>query len=67
MNAQVYVKRREKRLKQEDIAKILFISRNSYGAKERGEIPFTIPEARRLANYYGCTLDELFPVKKEVI
>lgn len=60
MNYQVYAKRRERRLKQEDVAKILFISRNSYGFKERGEIPFTVPEGMRLANYYGCTLDDLF-------
>lgn len=60
MNVQVYIKRREKRLKQDDVAEMLFLSRNTYGKKERGEIAFTIPEGKRLANYYGCTLDELF-------
>ncbi len=60
MNEQVYIKRRERRLKQEDVAKVLLMCRQSYGDRENGKIDFTIPEAKRLAKYYGCTLDELF-------
>jgi len=60
MNAQVYVKRRENKLNQAEIAKLLSISRNAYSLKELGKSDFTETEMKRLAKYYGCTLDELF-------
>lgn len=67
MNYQVYIKRKEHRLRQADIAKKLGISTQSYYLKETGKRDFTMTEAKRMALIYGCTLDELFPVKKEVI
>ena len=60
MNFQVLVKRKENKLKQSDMAKILNISMQSYYLKENGKSDFTITEAKRLAIYYNCTLDELF-------
>ena len=60
MNAQVYVKRRENNLKQADVAKILRINKQTYYLKENGKSEFTISEAKLLAKFYGCTLDELF-------
>lgn len=67
MNAQVYIKRKEHRLRQADVAKKLGMSTQSYYLKETGKRDFTMTEAKRMALIYGCTLDELFPVKKEVI
>lgn len=60
MSYQVYVKRRENKLRQEDVAKVLGINKQTYYLKERGKSVFTIPEAKLLARFYGCTLDELF-------
>ena len=60
MTTQVYVKRREHKLRQEDVAKFLGINKQTYYLKERGKSVFTIPEAKLLAKLYGCTLDELF-------
>ena len=60
MNRQVYIKRRESKLRQEDVAKILGINKQTYYLKERGKSVFTIPEAKLLAKLYGCTLDDLF-------
>lgn len=60
MDVQVYVKRREKNLRQEDVAKAISIHKQSYYLKEKGKRDFTIPEGKRLAKFYGCTLDELF-------
>lgn len=60
MNAQVYARRKEERLKQTDIAKVLSISGQSYHLKEAGKRDFTETEMRRLAKYYGCTLNDLF-------
>jgi len=60
MSAQVYVKRRENKLTQADIAEILNVAKETYSLKELGKRDFTISEAKLLAKYYGCTLDELF-------
>lgn len=60
MNAGVYIKRRESKLRQADVAEKLLISKQSYYLKETGKRDFTITEAKRLARIYGCTLDELF-------
>lgn len=60
MNYQVLVARKERRLKQSDVAKILMIDVQSYRSRELGRIEFTIREAKRLAKFYGMTLDDLF-------
>lgn len=60
MNPQLYVKRKENKLRQADVAKILNISTQSYYLKENGKRDFTITEAKRLAIIFNCTLDDLF-------
>ena len=66
MNHQVYIKRKEHRMKQSDVAKILGISPQSFHLKETGKSEFTIKEALRMTLLFDCTLDELFG-QKEVI
>jgi len=60
MVTQLYVKRRENRLKQADVAKKIGIHPQSYYMKENGKRDFTMTEAKRLAKIFNCTLDELF-------
>ena len=60
MNPQLYVKRKENKLRQADVAKKLNISTQSYYLKENGKRDFTITEAKRLAIIFNCTLDDLF-------
>lgn len=60
MNPQVYIKRRENKLRQSDMAKILSIAKETYCLKETGKRDFTETEMKRLARYYNCTLDDLF-------
>lgn len=60
MNRQVYIKRRESKLRQEDVADFLRINKQTYYLKENGKSEFTISEAKLLAKLYSCTLDELF-------
>lgn len=60
MNVQVYVERKERRLRQSDVAKMLIMSEQSYRDRENGKRQFTIREGKRLAKYYGTTLDQLF-------
>ena len=60
MNHQLYIKRRENKLRQEDVAKKIGISKQSYYLKETGKREFTISEARRLSLIFNCTLNDLF-------
>ena len=60
LNSQLYIKRKEKRLKQKEVAEMLGIHKQSYYLKENGKREFTISEAKKLAKIFDCTLDELF-------
>lgn len=60
MKHKVFIKRRENRLHQKDVAKKIGMHKQTYSRKERGEQDFTIGEGVLLAKLYGCTLDELF-------
>lgn len=63
MHHKLYIARRENRLKQVDMAKILKITNVTYSRKETGISEFTLQEALTLAEHFGLTVDELF--KKE--
>lgn len=47
-------------LKQEDVAKMLNMSKVSYSYKENGKREFSLSEAKTLADYFGVTIDSLF-------
>lgn len=66
MNHQVYIKRKESRLRQSDVARKLIISTQSYHLKETGKSVFTVPEAIKLAKLFNCTLDDLFGGERNV-
>ena len=46
-------------LKQEDVAKMLNMSKVSYSYKENGKQEFRLSEAKTLADYFGVTTDYL--------
>lgn len=60
MNHKLYIARRENKLYQKDVAKKLGIHEQSYYRKEKGQLEFTIKEARRLARIFNCSIDDLF-------
>lgn len=60
MYFQLYVKRRESKLQQKDVAKMLNIHPVTYSRKETGKTDFELKEAFFLADYFGTTVDELF-------
>lgn len=60
MNIQLYVIRRENRLRQKDVARKVGMCEKSYQLKESGKRQFTIEEGLRLARVFNCTLDDLF-------
>lgn len=47
-------------LRQEDVAKILGISLNSYNNKENGRRDFSLQEANSLAELFGYSIEEIF-------
>lgn len=59
-NIKLYVARRERRMKQKEVASRIGIHVQTYHEKESGKRDFTITEARRLAKLFGCKLDDLF-------
>lgn len=60
MHYNLYIKRREARLKQREVATVINVDSNTYSLKERGVYDFKLSEAIQLANFFDCTLDELF-------
>lgn len=60
MYQKVYVLRRERKLKQKDVAKKMGIHPQSYHLKESGKRDFTIKEGLKLAKIYKLTLNDLF-------
>lgn len=52
--------RSEKNLKQEDLAKLLNITKESYGMKERGQTQFQMEEMFRLSRYFGLPIEQIF-------
>lgn len=67
MNYKLYVMRREHQMYQRDVAKKIGIHPQSYHLKESGKREFTLREAKMLATLFGCTLDDLFWDRKEVL
>ena len=46
----LYDARKQAKLSQQDVADVLGISRNSYGQKERGNVPFNLEEMFALSD-----------------
>ncbi|MCH4169534.1 MAG: helix-turn-helix transcriptional regulator [Streptococcaceae bacterium] len=60
MQSKLYDIRKSSKHSQEDLAKQLGISRNSYGKKERDEIPFNSDEMFALSQLFQKSLNEIF-------
>lgn len=65
MHHNLYVARRENRMKQTEVAKKLMIHRVSYSRKECGKQDFTLNEAFILAKLFNTTVDQLFSKGEE--
>lgn len=60
MHIKLYIARKEKRLKQKDLADKLAIHPVTYSRKERGELDFTLTEAFILSDFFNIPIQELF-------
>jgi len=53
--------RKEKNLKQSDLAEILGVTRRTIGRLENYEQPFTLTMASDITEYFKCDIRRLFP------
>lgn len=60
MQSKLYSIRKSKKLSQEEMAKLLNMSRISYGKKERGDVEFTIDEMFDISNEFQLPIDDIF-------
>lgn len=60
LNRKLKAERELKDVNQSDVAKFLGISSNTYWNKENGKTEFTVSEAKKLAEYFGVSVVELF-------
>lgn len=60
MHQRLFILRRENKLTQQEVARIIGMSEKSYRLKEKGDREFTITEGKKLARYFDCTLNDLF-------
>ena len=65
MQIKLYEARKRAKMSQQEVADILGISRNTYGQKERGDVPFNLVEMFALSGLLNTSLDDLFISKKE--
>ena len=60
MTRKLKVLRAMKEVKQEEVAEMLGITVTTYSKKENGKSDFTISEAKKLATFFDCTIEEIF-------
>ena len=51
------IKRKEKNITQEKMAEIIGKKASTYAKKERGELPITIDEAKKICEFLDCELN----------
>ncbi|EJT5930474.1 transcriptional regulator [Clostridium perfringens] len=47
-------------LNQEKLAELIGVASNTYSFKENGKVEFSLNEAKKIADLFGVTIDELF-------
>ncbi|WP_125154311.1 helix-turn-helix transcriptional regulator [Clostridium rectalis] len=47
-------------LTQKEMGEIIELSRSSYNRRENGKIPFSLEEAKIIANEFNLTIEEIF-------
>lgn len=67
MQWKLIIARKERGLKQKDMAKQLELSVESYGMRERGQLPFQSDEMFIIGEWFGMRLDDIFLPRESVI
>lgn len=55
----LFIRRKEQKLSQEKVAKVIGITRVAYSLKEIGKHPFTLDEAKILSEMFGMSIEDL--------
>ena len=58
--------RRGAKLTQQDLAKVMGVSRQTIISIERGKYIPSLPLALRIAAYFGCSTDEMFKLEEVI-
>lgn len=61
MHANLYAARKEAKLTQTDMGKVLGVSAQQYGKREAGNISITLEEASLFSKKLGKPITEIFP------
>ena len=49
----------------EEMASLLGIKKSAYAKKERGEVIFSLPDAKKISDFFGKSIEEIFFAKKK--
>ncbi|KXU13651.1 hypothetical protein SORDD17_01657 [Streptococcus oralis] len=60
MQEKLLIIRKEKKVKQSELAEVLGISKNSYSLKEQGKTEFKLSEMFKIANYFQKDISDIF-------
>jgi transcriptional regulator with XRE-family HTH domain len=61
MHMNLYSARKSRKITQEEMAKVIGVSTQQYGKRERGEISIDLDEAFLMSKKMGVSIPELFP------
>lgn len=61
MHKNLYAYRKQKKLTQEEMAKVIGKTAQQYGKRERGKISITLDEARSFSDKLDVPIQQLFP------
>ena len=60
INKKIKMYRLAKNINQEDLANLLNITLTTYNKKETGKAEFTLSQAKKIADFFNTTIDDLF-------
>lgn len=60
INKKIKMYRLAKDINQEDLANLLNITLTTYNKKETGKAEFTLSQAKKIADFFNTTIDDLF-------
>lgn len=61
MHMNLYQARKHKKMTQTDLGKVIGVTAQQYGKRERGEMSITLEEASEFSNALNKPISELFP------
>jgi len=57
--------RKKAKVTQEDLARVMRVSRQTINSIERGRYIPSLPLALRIARFFGCSMDDMFQLEED--